>query len=281
MRVTLLTCRMPRSRLRNALLAAAMYSILFCAVSYYKTVSTNNHDEKAKLLNRLESEANEWAEKEHSLQDKIRGLQQKLKHRDEKAKLLNRLESEANEWAEKEHSLQGKIKALKKEVSMIGIKRNKTLALGMHGMDDNLQMPSAICFYGLTRNLRLTLQNIERHIFQVLERGEIDVDVFMHAVFAGGGLTNHHSNEISVSLDPYDPIMLRPCVYEVEIQSLVRTREWKKFKNARMEMGGKVEDPYDDNFTSVKNYLVAMASLKRVGDLVSHYAHTYKVPIYA
>jgi len=69
----------------------------------------------------------------------------------------------------------------------------------------------AIGFFGMSRNLRITLPTIQKHVFDVFERHNIVYDVFWSTVTAPV-LNNPRSFEVNMKIDEYDVRLLRPCV---------------------------------------------------------------------
>lgn len=121
-------------------------------------------------------------------------------------------------------------------------------------------MKIAICFYGLTRSLKYTLNSIKKNIFEVLSARGIDYDVYVHT-YSLSVLTNSRSNEREVPLNPEEYLELSPVDARIEAQEIVDTQ-------MRHEMYTRCGDPWNDNFQSMKNIVRAYNSMSQVVDMV-------------
>lgn len=136
----------------------------------------------------------------------------------------------------------------------------------------------AIGFFGLvTRNLAATLPSLERHVFRVLDAAPLVYEVIVHAMLVlsvadprSGTLGLGPSNSaptvnVTVKLDPYSVVRLRPCVFEMEDQGLARHDVVARQKALSQPM----PDLWQDGYVSMRNYLVALHSLSRLGRLIA------------
>jgi hypothetical protein len=82
---------------------------------------------------------------------------------------------------------------------------------GGKGMANEKVPRVAVGFFGMSRNVRLTLPSIQRHVFDVLDRHNIMYDVFWSTVTAPM-INNARSNESNIKIDEYDVRLMRPCV---------------------------------------------------------------------
>jgi hypothetical protein len=132
----------------------------------------------------------------------------------------------------------------------------------------------ALCFYGITRNLRRVLASIQRHIFGVLEKANIQYDVFVHSLSLKA-LTNARSEEKNGTISSgTDYVLLQPCIFQVEDQLMIRKTLFEQYS----KLHSAPQDPWKDNFASVKNYQCALHSLARVALLAQAYSqhHNFK-----
>ena len=58
----------------------------------------------------------------------------------------------------------------------------------------------AICFFGLTRSLSITIDSIKKHIFKILKSNNLDFDIYL-STYNLEYLNNPRSNEINIKLD--------------------------------------------------------------------------------
>jgi len=128
-------------------------------------------------------------------------------------------------------------------------------------MDKNSNKKIAILFFGLTRSLRkYTLENIEKHIFQVLKDNNIEYDIYLHT-YDLKFLTNKRSKEINEELDTEEWKLLNPDYYKITSQE-----EFDKTFNLKDYT--KCGDPWRDKFNSLTNLIRQLNSLKEVTSLL-------------
>ena len=139
----------------------------------------------------------------------------------------------------------------------------------------------AIAFFGISRNLQVTMPLFNKYMFNVLERNGILSDVFWHTV-TKSSITNLHTMESNVALDRFDVRQMNPCVFELADEGLVKEAEFKKYINRkRLDKSGvntininKIYDPFQkhfhDNYESLKNMLCAFYSQQRLSQMISH-----------
>lgn len=120
-------------------------------------------------------------------------------------------------------------------------------------------MHIAICFFGLTRSLKFTIDSIEKNIFNVLSSNNIEFTKFIHT-YNLNQLTNHRSKEYNCKLDIHEYKLLH-CNYEIitDQDEFLKTIDFDKYK--------KNGDPWNDNFKSLKNLLCQLNSLNLVTGL--------------
>ena len=62
-------------------------------------------------------------------------------------------------------------------------------------------MKVALCFWGLTRSLKYTIESIKQNIFQPLDDGHIEYKIFVHTFFFNSIYNNPRANERNITLD--------------------------------------------------------------------------------
>jgi hypothetical protein len=156
-----------------------------------------------------------------------------------------------------------------------------------------VQQPKiAVAFFGISRNLRLTLPLFEKYVFDTLNIHGIQSDVFWHTV-TKPSISNIHTTEMNQELDRFDVQLMNPCVFELADESLVKDIEFKSFRQSRFEgksdssssgenrtttgRGGgrknKSFDPFQkhfqDNYESLQNMLCAFYSQYRIHQMIT------------
>lgn len=118
----------------------------------------------------------------------------------------------------------------------------------------------AICFFGLTRSLKYTIDSINENIFQFLKDNHFQYDIYLHT-YDLDFLTNSRSGEYKCVLDKNEYKLLNPHHYLITDQS-----EFKKTINITdyLDKG----DPWnEEHHTSLYNLLCQLNSLKLVHNL--------------
>ena len=117
----------------------------------------------------------------------------------------------------------------------------------------------AICFFGLTRSLKKTYPSIEKNIFNELKLHHIKYDVYLHT-YNLSQLTNQRSGENNCMLDTEEWKLLNPFAYKITDQNVFDDSfDWK--------MLFKKGDAWNDGFSSLKNAIRQLNSLKEVTSL--------------
>ena len=125
-------------------------------------------------------------------------------------------------------------------------------------------MRVAICFFGLTRNLKpLTLNMLELNIYNSLKKNNIDYITFLHT-YSLKSITNPRSKEYNVELIKDDWKKLNPNYYLIECQDIFDNQfDWQSIY--------KYGDAWNDNFISLQNLIRQLNSLKKVTQLMAKY----------
>jgi hypothetical protein len=157
-------------------------------------------------------------------------------------------------------------------MQVIGVKRDRRLpnydlvptpaALGKRLCNSGKAITSrapvarvAIGFYGMSRNLRLTLPSIKKHVLDVFDRHNIVYDVFWSTVTTSV-LVSNRSNEWSIDIDEYDVRLLRPCV--TTLLPMYRVLEETSFDYSHVSP----HYHYKDGFSSVRNIFCSLRTQK-------------------
>ena len=123
----------------------------------------------------------------------------------------------------------------------------------------------AIGFYGLSRNLRLTLPSFKKHVFDVFDRHDIAYDVFWSAVTAPI-LVSNRSNEWHIEVDEYDVRLMRPCIASLIPMYQVLNETEFNFSHISPHYH------YRDGFSSVRNIFCSLHTQKILDRTIRSYS---------
>jgi len=135
----------------------------------------------------------------------------------------------------------------------------------------------AICFWGLTRNLKLTINNIKKVIDFLLTRYEVDIYCHTYAIYRK--YTNIRAKEIDIMIDNNEYKLLNT------INENIKTYFYQDdMDRVDINFGEyySQKDPYNTNYETVKNLLLGMYSLKKVTKnmLLNHLNEKYDFVLY-
>ena len=80
-------------------------------------------------------------------------------------------------------------------------------------------MKIALCFWGLTRSLKYTIDSIKKNILQPLDDGNIEYKIFVHSFSFNSIYNNPRAEERNITLDFDEYILLNPDFVEIEDQT--------------------------------------------------------------
>lgn len=78
-------------------------------------------------------------------------------------------------------------------------------------------MKIALCFWGLTRSLKLTIDSIEKYIFYPLKKDNIQYDIFLHTLKLDK-INYSYTNENNIKLDFNEYKLLNPTYFSYHNQ---------------------------------------------------------------
>ena len=124
-------------------------------------------------------------------------------------------------------------------------------------------MKVALCFWGLTRSLKYTIESIKKNILQPLDDGEIEYKIFVHTFSFDSKYNNPRADERNITLDFDEYTLLNPDFIEVEDQDRVKNEI--NIRQYRSQ-----PDPWESNYVSLDNFVCAMYSKRQLGIMVNH-----------
>jgi hypothetical protein len=122
-------------------------------------------------------------------------------------------------------------------------------------------MKVALCFWGLTRSLKYTIQSIHEQIIAPLKEAGIEYKIFIHTFSFASEYHNPRAHETGVQLDFQEYKLLNPDYFMTEDQDEVKKRlNLKQYRSK--------EDPWSNGYSSLDNFICAMYSKKQVGSMI-------------
>jgi hypothetical protein len=128
----------------------------------------------------------------------------------------------------------------------------------------------AIGFFGLSRNLSLTMRSIQRHVFDHLHRNGIQFDVFWSTMVTSS-FSNSRTKEKSVEIKLRDYELVKPCAYTISNQDNIKDKLYMEFRKHTSH------DPWRDDFMCLKNVLCSYYSQSRLSDMIDEHIEKYGI----
>jgi hypothetical protein len=123
-------------------------------------------------------------------------------------------------------------------------------------------MKVALCFWGLTRSLKYTLTSIQKHILEPLNNANIEYKIFLHTFHFNSPYVNPRAQEINVKLDFNEYTLLNPDYVQIDDQDVIKQKiHITKYRT--------MPDPWESNYICVDNFVCAMYSKKKLGEMVN------------
>jgi hypothetical protein len=122
-------------------------------------------------------------------------------------------------------------------------------------------MKVALCFWGLTRSLKFTIESIREHILKPLEDNNIEYTIFMHTFSMSSKYYNPRAKEENIQLDFDEHHLLDPDFFKIDDQDVIKEQiQVKKYRS--------LPDPWNTNYICLDNFICAMYSKKQLGIMV-------------
>ncbi len=125
-------------------------------------------------------------------------------------------------------------------------------------------MRIAIGFFGLIRSLKFTHESIKDNLLNILENNGHEYDIYMHT-YDLKVLTNKRTHEKDVTLNVMDYKLLNPKEIIIDDQDEFD----KSFDYEKIMSYGNAWEKSNDNFSSLKNLIRQLNSLKKLTQLLS------------
>jgi len=116
-------------------------------------------------------------------------------------------------------------------------------------------MKIAVCFWGLTRSLKYTINSLHENIFDVFKKNNIEYKIFMHTYNVYGKYNNKRSLEHNITLDNNEYKLLEPDYISIDNQEEIKSNiNFLKYRTHK--------DPWDSQYQTHDNFILAMYSKK-------------------
>lgn len=121
-------------------------------------------------------------------------------------------------------------------------------------------MKVAICFWGLTRSLKYTLDSINNYIFDVFKINNVEYRIFMHTYTVHNKYNNSRAGEKDITLNNEEYKCINPDYVILDNQEEVKSSiNFLQYRTRR--------DPWNNNYETMDNFILAMYSKKRLLEL--------------
>jgi hypothetical protein len=122
-------------------------------------------------------------------------------------------------------------------------------------------MRVALCFWGLTRSLKYTIDSIQSNILDILKKKGIHYTIFMHTYSLNRCYTNTRSKEYNILLNNNEYKLLNPDYIQIDDQDIIK-------ESLNLQQYKTMIDCYKNNYETIDNFILAMYSKLQVTNLV-------------
>ena len=134
-------------------------------------------------------------------------------------------------------------------------------------------MKVALCFWGLTRSLKHTINSIQEHILQPLQQAQIEYTIFLHTFTMSTKYHNPRAGEVNMSLDFDEYKLLKPDYIQIDDQDEIKAKiQITKYHS--------LPDPWESNYICLDNFVCAMYSKKQLGIMVKKSGENFDYIVY-
>jgi hypothetical protein len=131
----------------------------------------------------------------------------------------------------------------------------------------------AVCFWGITRSLKYTIETIKERILNMLENNNIDYKVFIHTYSVHGIYNNSWSKETNIVLDNDEYKLLEADFIEIENENDVRKKiNFNEYRSKR--------DPWKNNYDCVDHFIYCLYSKQKVTQMVKNSGENFDYILY-
>ena len=123
-------------------------------------------------------------------------------------------------------------------------------------------MQVALGFFGITRSLKFTIDSIKHNITDSLNELGYDFKIFLHT-YALDSYNNVRTGESTTQIDNDEYKLLNPDYFVIENQDEVK-------KNLNLEQYRKYPDPWNTQYNSVDNFILAQYSKMKLTKMIKN-----------
>ncbi len=128
-------------------------------------------------------------------------------------------------------------------------------------------MKVAIGFFGITRSLKYTIESIKNNIFNVLTMNNIEYEIFMHT-YSLSNYKNIRTNETMNNVDNEEYKLLNANFVAIDEQDKIK-------EQINMRLYRTQADPWNTNYNSVDNFILAQYSKMRLTCMIDESKNNY------
>lgn len=121
-------------------------------------------------------------------------------------------------------------------------------------------MKIALCFWGIARSTKHTINSIKTNIYNALKNLNIEYTIFLHSYQIHSFYSNPRAKEFNCLLDNNDWKLIEPDYFFIENQNEVD-------KNLNLNIYKTHPDPWGTNYQTFNNHIRSLWSLKQVTQL--------------
>jgi hypothetical protein len=126
----------------------------------------------------------------------------------------------------------------------------------------------AMCFFGLTRSLEITLPSIKKYLFEPLLNHGIKYDTYLHTYKMKTPYSNPRAGEKNIILDSSEYKLLEPTFHLVEDKGMVsRKLDLAKYRS-KGDPWSKEKTAIKGDFTTLDNHILYLWSQKQLIEMV-------------
>ena len=127
----------------------------------------------------------------------------------------------------------------------------------------------ALCFFGLTRSLTMTMASIKQYVFDPLKNNGVQYDIYLHTYKLKDNYTNIRAGETNIILDNNEYKLLKPNKFLIEDKDLISKKlKLEDYRTNGNPWGHEKKDKVD-NYTTLDNCILSLWSIKQLAAMVS------------
>jgi hypothetical protein len=133
---------------------------------------------------------------------------------------------------------------------------------------DNNKKNIAVCFFGLCRSTKYTIDSIKKYIYTPLDQMNFNYDIYLHSYTTNLLYSNPRNDEIDIKLDNESYKLLNANIIQIDDQDKLK-------QNLNLVKYRSSGDPWDNNFNSLDNHILALYSLYQLTQLWKNKTYDY------